>query len=156
MKYLKKFEAKEDANDKIGLLQDLMKENPAYKTHDFYIFIAKDGFIEAENGLYKKTIDIENMVRITPDGQGVGSMQGMEMRVRFNPESTLYHIWLPKEIREDVNYKGSNNMEDWLVDLINKYKQKGGDDHSRQVYKDVVNRREEDKKTAITADKFNL
>lgn len=156
MKYLKKFEAKEDINDKIGLLKDLMKENPIHKTHDFYIFIASDDFKESKDGLYKKTIDIENMVRITPDGHSVAAMQGMEMRVRFNPQSSLYHIWLPKDVRDDVEGKGSQSLEPWLVDLINEHKQKGADEHSKQVYRDVVNRREEDKKAIVVADKFNL
>lgn len=156
MKYIKKFESNDDMDEKVGILTDLIKENPNHKTHDFYIFLARDDFKEAKDGLYKKTIEIENMVRITPDAHSVGSIQGMEMRARFSPESTLYHIWLPKEIRSEVEYNGSNSMEDWLVDLINKHKMRGGDEYGKKVYKDVLNRREEDKKTAITASKFNL
>ena len=156
MKYIKKFESNDKIDDKVELLADLMKENPIHKTHDFYIFIARDDFKETKNGLYKKTIDIENMIRITPDAHSVGAIQGMEMRARFNPESALYNIWLPNEIREDVENKSSNGMEDWLVELINKHKLRGGDEHGKKVYRDVVNRREEDKKTAITANKFNL
>jgi len=144
MRYIKEFEAKktdEDREKDVTLLDDLIKENPISKTHDFYIFIGRDSFIEDKDGLYKKSVEIENMVKITSDKKSISAIQGLEMRARFNPESSLYHIWLPKDLEDEIEGKGSNSIEPWLVDLINKYKQKGSDDQGRKVFKDVSQRR---------------
>jgi len=138
MKHLKTFEVKKED---VELLDELINENPINKTHDFYIFIGRDNFIEDKDGLYKKSIDIENMVRILPDSKSIAAMQGLEMRVRFNPESSLYHIWLPKGIEDEVEGKGSNSIEPWLIDLINQHKQKGSDEHGRKVLKNVIDRK---------------
>lgn len=149
MRYIKNFEAKESKEDQVELLKDLLLENPAYDTHDFYIFIGRDEFKEDEDGRYRKSIEIENMVKITPDKSSISAMNGMEMRVRFNQDSSLYHIWLPKELEDEIEGKGSNSIEPWLVELINKYKMKGADSHGREVYKDVKQRK-------IDAEKYNL
>lgn len=123
----------------LDLFQELYDENPLKDTHDFYVFIAKHDFKEVENGLYKKALVIENMVRITPDEKSINAINMLELRARFQQDS-LYHIWLPKEIRSEVEGKGSN-IESWLAELIDKYKMKGSDEHGRQVYKDVLQRR---------------
>ena len=147
MKYIQNFESKQDderkkkLEDDIQLLDDLIMENPIHKTHDFYIFLARDEFKKAKKGMYKKTIDIENMVKITADAQSLSAMKGLEMRRNFQGEVQLYHIWLPKEIEEDISGKGSNSIEPWLVDLIDKNKQKGADEHGRNVVKDVKQRK---------------
>ena len=133
----------------LPIFKDVIAENPNYKTHDFYIFIAKDDYREDEDGRYSKTIDIENMVKITPDAQSISAMTGMQLRVRFNPDSTLYHIWLPKGLDQQVEGKGSNSIEPWLVDLINKHKGKGSDSHGKQVLKDVELRRK-------NVDRYNI
>lgn len=139
MKHLKKFESEED---QVELLSDLIKENPLSEDHDFYMFIAGEHFSETKNGLYKKTIEIENMVRITPDKKSISAAKGLEMRIKFQHNSALYHIWLPQDIRELVEGKGSN-LEPWLVDLINKYKQRGADAHGIKVLKDVKQRKKD-------------
>ena len=152
MKYIKTFEAKKDSKktqEDIELLKDLLTENPLYKTHDFFIFLAGEHFQETENGLYKKTLDIENMVKITPDENSLAAMFGLEMRARFQQNVRLYHIWLPKEISDEVAGKGSINIEPYLVELIDKYKIRGTDQQGKQVYKDVVQRRKD-------IDKYNL
>jgi len=144
MKHIKKFETKEEDEDE--LLADLLAENPDNETHDFYIFLASEKFEEAENGLYKKTIAIENMVRITGDKQSVNAMQMLQMRARLQHDAILYHIWLPKEIREDVEGKGSN-IEPWLAELINKYKRRGDPTgEGRKILNDVKQRRKDIKK----------
>ena len=144
MKHIKKFEAKDEEDE---LLADLLAENPDSETHDFYIFLASEKFEKAEKGLYKKTIDIENMVRITGNKESVGAMQMLQMRARFQQDTNLYHIWLPQEIREDVEGKGGNNIEPWLAELINKYKRKGDSTgEGRKVLQDVMKRREDMKK----------
>ena len=147
MKHLKTFEARkktdEEKKEELELFNDLFQENPLNNTHDFYIFIASDTFVEDKDGLYKKTIDIENMVRLTPDESSIAAIGGMEMRVKFQHESNLYHIWLPKEIRKDVEGKSSKSIESWLLDLINQHKRKGADEYGKKVYRDVKQRRED-------------
>ena len=162
MKHLELFEAyktpeevEKERKEKVEILKDLLDENPLHVDHDFFMFIGRDSFIEEPDGRYKKSIEIENMVKITPDSNTIFSISGLELRARFNPESTVYHLWLPKEISEEVEGKGSygtgpGSIEPYLVELINKYKQKGsGDDQGRQIYKDVIKRRKD-------VDKYNL
>ncbi len=142
MKYLKNFESK---SENIDLLKDLFDENPLKDTYDFYLFIGKYEFEEAEGGLYKKTLVIENMVRITPDEKSINAANGLSLRARFQIDSKLYHVWLPKEMRDQVEGKGSS-IEPWLVDLIDKHKMLGSDEHGKKVYKDVLQRKEDIKK----------
>jgi len=152
MKHIKTFEAKktkDSTKDDIELLRDLLMENPLYETHDFFIFLAGETFEETEGGLYKKVIDIENMVKITPDENSLAAMQGLTMRSRFQHNTRLYHIWLPKEISEEVEGKGSRSIEPWLLELIDKHKVRGADEHGKQVYRDVVQRKKD-------MDKYNL
>ena len=143
MKIIKKFEAyqtpdeqKEKDETQIEILQDLINENPLSKDHDFYIFLGSDKFKETKDGLYKKVLEIERMVRITPDIQSIGAMKGMQMRAMVQQGVKLYHIWLPVEIRADVDGKGYS-LEPWIVDLINKHKSTGTDDHGKNVYKKI-------------------
>jgi len=143
MKYIKLFEKTKEDND-LELLSDLIDENPLSKTHDFYIFIAGDKFEETENGLYKKTLSIENMVRITPDKASLGAMKGLQLRAEFQQDVRLYHIWLPQEIRDDVEGKGSNSLEPWLVELINKHKRFGDKEGvGKKVMNDVIQRKKD-------------
>ena len=103
------------------------------------MFIAKDTFKEAKGGLYKKTLEIENMVRMTPDVQSIMASKGLEMRAMVQIDSKLYHIWLPKDIRSMVEGKGTN-LESWIVDLIDKYKMRGTTEEGKKIYRNVVDR----------------
>jgi len=154
MKHIKTYESNDEEKarknqEKIDILGDLLSENPDYETHDFYAFLASDTFKETKPGLFKKELNIENMVRITPDINSLSSMAGLEIRSRFQPETKLYNIWLPKEAREDIEGNSSSSMEPWLVDLIDKNKKQGGDDQGKQSYKNAVQRRQD-------LSKFNL
>lgn len=141
---------KEEMEETVQLLKDVMSENPLHTTYDFYYFVAAEKFEEdEESGLYKKTIDIENMCRITSDEQGVLSMEGIKMRARFQENSKPYHIWLPKDVRSMVEGNGSQNIEPWLNDLIDKNKQQGSDKHGKEALKNVKQRR-------IDIENFNI
>jgi len=142
-KYKTKEEEAAEREDKVQLLNDLLMENPLHVDNDFYLFIARDEFKEAESGLYKKTIDIENMVKIEGDSQSLGAIQGMQMRSMFQHDCSLYHIWLPKELEHDISGKGSGSLDEWLVELINKYKVKGTDQHGKDIYKKVIDRKKQ-------------
>lgn len=141
MKHLKKFENTSD-DEQVDLLNDLINENPLHEDNDFYIFIGKDEFKENKDGSYRKTIEIERMVKIEADLSSIGAMNGLTLRSRFQSNSKLYHIWLPKELEDQISGKGSNQMDEWLVDLINKYKNERTDEQGKKTLRDVKNRRD--------------
>ena len=135
MKYLKRFN---ENQDQVDLLRTLINENPQQETHDFYIFIGRDKFIEEPkgSGKYIKSLEIERMIRITPDENSIGASKMMDLRARYQGDgSKVYHIWLPQEIREDVEGLSSESMEPWLVDTINKYKSTGSDEQGVNTYR---------------------
>lgn len=142
MKYIKQFETIED---KVELLGDLLEENPLSEDHDFYVFLASETFVPVKD-LYKKGLDIENMVRIQADSNSVAAMSMLDMRSRFQAGVKLYHIWLPTQFRESVEGKGGRSLEPWLVELINKYKRRGTDTEGKRITKEVIDRREDMKK----------
>jgi hypothetical protein len=141
MKHIKKFESRED---NVELLGDLLEENPLSIDHDFYIFLASEAFIPVKD-LFKKGINIENMIRIQADSNSVAAMSMLDMRARFQGGTTLYHIWLPKDLRDSVEGKGGKSLEPWLVELINKYKGRGSgsDTEGKRIMKDVIQRRKD-------------
>jgi hypothetical protein len=139
MKHIKKFEKID--NEDIDFLDELIRENPLSEDNDFYIFIGRQDFVETKNGLYKSSIYIENMVRISPDENSIHIANLLGMRLRFQTDSKMYHIWLPKDIRNEVEGKGSGSLEPYIIELINKYKQKGTDEQGKKVYNDVKQRR---------------
>lgn len=144
MKYLKLFEDKE--ND--GLFQELIDENPLSEDHDFYAFIASDDYRENEDGTYNKTLDIENMVRMTVDTYKYAEI--MKLRTRFQQQGTnLYFIWLPKFLRDEVDGKGSVDIPPYLVDIINKYKFERADEKGKRIFQKVKKRRARAKKTGL-------
>lgn len=141
MKHIKHLEQNVEYSP--DLLWELLNENPLSKDNDFYLFIGKDDFKEDKGGLYKKTLYIERMVRITPDQNSIQSMKGMELRARFQFDSKLYHIWITKDIRDEVEGKGSDDMDDIIVDLISKYKNENvADKHGKAVFNDVISRKD--------------
>lgn len=121
-------------------------ENPLHEDNDFYIFIGRDDFKENKDGSYKKTLEIERMIKIEADQSSICAMKGLELRCRFQMNSTLYHIWLPKEFENDIANKDSDQIDEWLVDLINKYKNTGSDTQGKQILNIVKDRRNKIKK----------
>lgn len=147
MKYIKKYEtSKESMEEKIELLNDLILENPLHIDHDFYLFIAKDDFKKQDDGSYKKGLDIERMIKITPDEKSINMMVGLQKRSLFQIDSKLYNIWLPKEYENEISGKSSSDIDDWLLDLIDKYKNKGSDSYGKKIYDNVKKRRNNIKK----------
>jgi len=157
MKHIRLFEAyktseemEKERQEKVELLQDLINENPLHVDHDFYVFIGRPEFKENEDGKYTKYLEIEKMYKINPNTDGLYAMNFMKIRARSQGnDSEVYHIWLPKELENEVSGKSSNNMDPWLIYLIDEHKQKDGDDHGKKVYKDVLKRKAD-------ANKYNL
>lgn len=95
--------------DQIEFLNDFINKNPLHKDHDFYLFTAKDKFIEEQDGRYRKTIKIEKIFKISPNEKSINLMYSLCLQ---KTDSKLYNIWLPKNTENDkLN-----------IDFINKYK----------------------------------
>lgn len=145
MKYLKTFENK-SMEEQIELLNDLINENPLHIDHDFYLFIGKYDFIEDKDNRYRKTLEIERMIKITPDEKSINLMNGLRKRSLFQTDSKLYNIWLPKFMEDDVAFKGSHDLDDNIIEIIDKYKNQGSDQHGKDVFNNVQQRRTNIKK----------
>lgn len=148
MKYLKTFE-KISMEEQIELLNDLINENPLHKDNDFYMFIGRNEFKEDIDGRFRKTLEIERMIKITPDEKSINSMIGLQTRSKFSSDSKLYNIWLPKYIEDDIAFKGSSELDEYLIELIDKYKNQGSDQYGKEVFNNVQQRR-------INTKKYNL
>jgi hypothetical protein len=158
MKYIKQFEDNKSFYDD-DLLKDILDNNPISKDHDFYIFIAKDNFIKDDDGRYTKSLDIERMIKITADKSSISNMQGMQMRVRFQQDSKLYYIWLPKELDEEVEGKSGSQMEPWLIKLIDDNKLEIGKTEGlsrKAVWDDLIKTHKFRKDSVPTLNKYNL
>lgn len=93
------------------------------KSSDCYVFIARDGFKEDENGNYQKFLDIENLFKINIyDTSSYQTISMMRMRTRFNSDSKLWMVWLPKDFFDSDNNRISPNP--YQLEIIDKYKEK--------------------------------
>jgi hypothetical protein len=161
MKYIKKFEnywerekeeKEQKRKDNIELAREIFAENPMSKEHDLYMFVGRDEFKEDEDGKYTKTLEIENMVKITPED--VNTVEwGLGMRAIFQG-GNVYHIWLPKEIEDLVSGRGSGDIEPWLINLIDQHKQRIKDVKDTKL--DVKQRLQDIKQRREDTNKFNL
>lgn len=145
MKYLKTFE-KISMEEQIELLNDLINENPLHKDNDFYMFIGRNEFKEDIDGRFRKTLEIERMIKITPDEKSINLMNGLRKRSLFQTDSKLYNIWLPKFMEDDVVFKGSHDLDDNIIEIIDKYKNQGSDQHGKDVFNNVQQKRTNIKK----------
>lgn len=92
------------------------------KEEDCYVFIARKDFIENEDGTYTKTISVENMVNIDIyDPKSYQTINMMRLRTRFNTDTDLYMIWLPKDFFHSDKNKIPNEYQ---LKIIDKYKKK--------------------------------
>lgn len=104
-------------------LQKDERTNQRDKDKDCYVFLARDGFREDEKGNYKKFLDIENMFKIDIyDSTSYQTINSMLLRSKFNSDSKLWMIWLPKDFFSSEENRVNPN--DYQLELINKYKEK--------------------------------
>lgn len=124
-------------------LSDLMKEiHPKYRTNltlafgrsrrtpdqekfdeenDVFVFIGRPKFVETSDGNYRKTLEIERLVKVDRFKGEDHQMIGM-MKVRASAQggdSEVYQVSLPKDAFSE---KDLDNPPSWLVELINKHK----------------------------------
>ena len=153
-KYVKKFESYIDGIEDSELFADVYNENPLKDTHDFYIFIYNtEGFKEVEGGLYKKTFDIEKMVKLDPSiSTNVGDMIGIEMRAKITAQRVGV-IWWPKGGEDMIEDKSSKDMDLYVLDLIEKHMSKYDIQHGKEVFKKIVDKNKEIGKSRIKVNK---
>jgi len=131
IKTFKLFEENGEMESK-DIFMQIYQENPLHKTHDFFVFIYEDGFKELPNGDYKKTLDIENMHKITEDN--FKDMKMMKLRTIFI-DKKIGVIWWPKGGIDMIDGKSSNDMSLSTVELIRKHMSK----YNRKKSIEIVN-----------------
>lgn len=138
--------------DQKDLARELLDENPMFEENDLYMFVGRDDFREDKDGRYTKTLEIENMVKVEPETANQTGW-GLNMRAQIQG-GKVYHIWLPKELEDMVSGKGSNSLDDWLVNLINQHKQSASDIKGQKL--DVEKRLKDIRDRKNDMDKYNL
>lgn len=103
---------------KLNRSEDIIERD---ENNDCFVFIARDEFVETSDGNYKKTLEIEKLVKI--DIYNINDLKNVDMmKMRATVQgggSQVYMIWLPKDFIE-----GGTEIPDNIVDLINKHKSK--------------------------------
>lgn len=92
--------------------------------NDTFVFIARPAFVESPEGSgnFKKSIEIENLIKIDSFDAKSHQMVGMmKLRARAQGEkSEVYKVNLPKDL---VKERSTHNVPEWLIDIIDKHKQ---------------------------------
>lgn len=152
MKYLKYFEGYSESD--VMAFKELLKMNPNSEDNDLYAFLAKDEFVEEKDGRFKKVLGIEKMMRISGDRESMGTLQGLQLRARFVPEVTFYKLWIPKDLREEVEDKGYEEIESYILDAISDRLRRTKPD--RTPLTDVSKLRSDMEDMLDQADKYNM
>lgn len=100
-------------------------EKQRLKSEDIYVFVARPKFVPTSNDNYKKSIEIENMVKVdlyTVEGQTI--VNALKRRAGVQGEqSRLYYINVQRGLFNGYGKNGVINDEtlpDYIVDLIMK------------------------------------
>jgi hypothetical protein len=97
--------------------------------YDLFVFIGRDKFIKNEDDSYKKSLEIENFLKMDLyDQNDLLSINMMKMRARNQSGgSEVYMIWLPKRLfrEEKSNYMEDEIPED-IIKMIDKNKKRIG------------------------------
>lgn len=149
MEHLKTFES---YDEDLIVFQELFDMNPNSKDNDLYAFVAKDEYLEEDDGKFKKVLGIEKMMRITKDRQGMGNLHGLKLRTMV-AGLKFYDIWIPKEMRNMLENKGYKEIEPWLLDSIG---EKIKTREPRQKLTDLDDLRQDVKGRIEQMNKFNL
>jgi hypothetical protein len=91
------------------------------KNNDQYVFIGRPKFAEEPDGKFRKTLEIEKLVKVDRfDINAHQTISTMKIRARFQgSDGDVYTITLPKGV---VGKDG--HIEDWLIDTIDQHKTK--------------------------------
>ena len=114
------------SDEDLTVFKELYDMNPHSKDNDLYAFVARSEFIEEGDGRFKKIFGIEKVMKIGKDREGMGNIEGLKMRAKFDSELKYFQIWLPEEIGEMIEGKGYEEIEDFILDsLYDKLKNRG-------------------------------
>lgn len=114
----------------LKLLHQKLGRTPDEEQYDeeqeLFVFIGRPAFKEVPPGSdnFKKTLEIERLMRVDGyDADAHQMVQMMKLRARVQGEnSEVYQIRLPKgTIQKDAT--SGTEVDDYLIDLINKHKQ---------------------------------
>ena len=103
--------------------------------NDLFVFIGRDKFVEKEDGSFRKTLEIENFIKINlykpEDLQMVKTLlwdNMMNIRSRSQGGgSNVYMIRMPKDFfPEEKDYYREEEIPEWALDLINQKKTRIG------------------------------
>jgi hypothetical protein len=106
------------ANQKVSRTKAEVKID---KNTDQFVFIARPKFVEEPDGKFRKTLEIEKLVKVDRfDINAHQTISTMKIRARVQDGGgDVYTIRLPKGV---VGKHGE--IEDWLIDTIDKHKTK--------------------------------
>jgi hypothetical protein len=92
--------------------------------YDAFVFIGRDKFEKKEDGSYRKSLEIENFVKIDLyDSESLLQINMMKMRARTQGNSDLYLIWVPKgTFEEEKDFYMQSEISEVLLDAIDKKK----------------------------------
>jgi len=142
-----------DNIDNKEFIEDLYYANPLYKTHDFFVFIYTYDFKKLNNNNYKRVLDIENMHKVTPDNYI--DVMGMNIRARVEKKK-IGTIWWPKELSDLINGKSSNDMDLYIIDMIEKYMIIKNDAISKEIFKKIYDKKLKKSKNIEKQNRYNL
>ena len=96
-------------------------------SHDLFVFIGRDKFVEKEDGSYRKTLEVENFLKIdiynTEDLQMINMMK---IRARSQGGSDVYMIWIPKDFFDEEKDSYTEEEISDFIDVINQKKTRIG------------------------------
>lgn len=85
------------------------------------VFNASYEFIENDQGLFKKKLNIERLMKVDIyDASDLQIINMMKMRSRFQQDVETYFIWVPKGSFDE--YIETNDIPDYILELIDKKK----------------------------------
>ena len=98
------------------------------ETHDLFVFIGRDKFVEKEDGSYRKTLEVENFIKINiynPEDLQMANMMKMRARMQAGG-SEVYIIWMPKDVFEEEKDSYTQEEISDYIDVINQKKTRIG------------------------------
>jgi hypothetical protein len=97
-------------------------------SHDLFVFIGRDKFVENEDGSYRKTLEVENFLKINiynPEDLQMVNMMKIRARMQAGG-SEVYMIWMPKGVFEEEKDSFTQEEISDFIDVINQKKTRIG------------------------------
>jgi hypothetical protein len=94
------------------------------ESHDLFVFVGRDKFVEKEDGSYRKTLEVENFLKLNIyNPEDLQMINMMKIRARMQGGgSEVYMIWMPKGIFEEEKDSYTEEEISDFIDVINQKK----------------------------------